>query len=123
VSTPELQPGFWRGVRQEALAGIVVLAVGSAGAGIFYLCYTVPTKLDDVLSNQQVIQKKVGEIEDKVYGARCPLDQAGTTALSWAKPPFQSWKLSLPIRSSGSLLPLAPKSSGFSQLSQTLGFS
>jgi hypothetical protein len=32
----------------------------------FYLCYTVPTKLDDVLSNQQVIQKKVGEIEDKV---------------------------------------------------------
>jgi archaellum biogenesis protein FlaJ (TadC family) len=66
VSTPELQPGFWRGVRQEALAGIVVLAVGSAGAGIFYLCYTVPTKLDDVLSNQQVIQKKVGEIENKV---------------------------------------------------------
>ena len=66
MSTPELQPGFWRGVRQEAIAGIVVLSVGSAGAGIFYLCYTVPTKLDDVLSNQQVIQKKVGDIEDKV---------------------------------------------------------
>ena len=66
MSTPESQPGFWRSVRQEALAGIVVLAVGSAGAGIFYLCYTVPTKLDDVLSNQQLIQKKVGEIEDKV---------------------------------------------------------
>ena len=66
MSTPELQPGFWRGVRQEALAGIVVLAVGSAGAGIFYLCYTVPTKLDDVRSNEQVIQKKVGEIEHKV---------------------------------------------------------
>lgn len=53
-------------MRQEALAGIVVLAVGSAGAGIFYLCYTVPTKLDDVLSNQQVIQKKLGDVEDKV---------------------------------------------------------
>jgi archaellum biogenesis protein FlaJ (TadC family) len=66
MSNPELQPGFWRGVKQEALAGIVVLAIGSAGAGIFYLCYTVPTKLDDVLSNQQVIQTKVGEIEDKV---------------------------------------------------------
>ena len=66
MSTPELQPGFWRGVRQEALAGIVVLAVGSAGAGIFYLCYTVPTKLDDVLSNQQLIQKKLGDVEDKV---------------------------------------------------------
>jgi hypothetical protein len=66
MSNPELQPGFWRGVKQEALAGIVVLAIGSAGVGIFYLCYTVPTKLDDVLSNQQVIQTKVSEIEDKV---------------------------------------------------------
>jgi hypothetical protein len=53
-------------VRQEAIAGIVVLAIGSAGAGIFYLCYTVPTKLDDVLSNQQLIQKKLGDVEDKV---------------------------------------------------------
>jgi len=66
VLSPESQLGFWRGVRQEAVAGIVVLAVGSAGAGIFYLCYTVPTKLDNVLSNQLVIQQKVGEIEDKV---------------------------------------------------------
>ena len=66
MSTPEPQPGFWRGVRQDAIAGIVVLAVGSAGAGIFYLCYTVPTKLDDVLSNQQVIQRKLGDVEDKV---------------------------------------------------------
>jgi len=66
VSSPELPQGFWRGVRQEAIAGIVVLAVGSAGAGIFYLCYTVPTKLDDVLSSQQMIQKKLGDVEDKV---------------------------------------------------------
>lgn len=66
MPTPEHQPGFWRGVKQEALAGLAVLAVGSAAAGIFYLVYTVPTKLDDVLSNQQVIQQKVGEIEDKV---------------------------------------------------------
>lgn len=66
MSSPESQLGFWRGVRQEAVAGIVVLAVGSVGAGIFYLCYTVPTKLDDVLSNQQVIQKRIGDVEDKV---------------------------------------------------------
>ena len=66
MSTPELPTGFWRGVRQEAIAGIVVLSVGSAGAGIFYLCYTVPTKLDDVLSNQQLIQRKLGDVEDKV---------------------------------------------------------
>ena len=66
MSTPESQPGFWRGVKQEAIAGVAVLSVGSAAAGIFYLVYTVPTKLDDVLSNQLVIQKRVGEIEDKV---------------------------------------------------------
>ena len=66
MPAPESQPGFWRGVKQEALAGLAVLAVGSAAAGIFYLVYTVPTKLDDVLSNQQLIQKQVGEIEDKV---------------------------------------------------------
>ena len=66
MSTPESPQGFWRGVKQEALAGLAVLAVGSAAAGIFYLVYTVPTKLDDVLSNQQAIQQKVGEIEDKV---------------------------------------------------------
>lgn len=66
MSSPESPQGFWRGVKQEALAGLAVLAVGSAAAGIFYLVYTVPTKLDDVLSNQQLIQKQVGEIEDKV---------------------------------------------------------
>lgn len=66
MSTPESPQGFWRGVKQEALAGLAVLAVGSAAAGIFYLVYTVPTKLDDVLNNQQVIQQRVGEIEDKV---------------------------------------------------------
>lgn len=66
MSSPESPQGFWRGVKQEAIAGLAVLAVGSAAAGIFYLVYTVPTKLDDVLSNQQLIQKQVGEIEDKV---------------------------------------------------------
>jgi archaellum biogenesis protein FlaJ (TadC family) len=66
VSSPESPQGFWRGVKQEAIAGVAVLAIGSAAAGIFYLVYTVPTKLDDVLSNQEVIQRKVGEIEDTV---------------------------------------------------------
>jgi hypothetical protein len=66
VSTPELQPGFWRGVKQDIVAGLAVLAVGSAAAGIFYLVYTVPTKLDNLLSNQEIIQKKIGEIDGTV---------------------------------------------------------
>ena len=67
MSSPESPQGFWRGVKQEAIAGLAVLAIGSAAAGIFYLVYTVPTKLDDVLSNQEIIQKKVGDIEDTVH--------------------------------------------------------
>lgn len=66
MSTPDPQPGFWRTVKQDTLAGLAVLAIGSAAAGIFYLVYTVPTKLDDLLSNQEVIQKKLGELDDKV---------------------------------------------------------
>jgi len=66
VSTPDPQPGFWRNVKQETVAGLAVLAIGSAAAGIFYLVYTVPTKLDDLLSNQEVIQKKLGEIDNTV---------------------------------------------------------
>lgn len=66
MSHPDLQPGFWRTVKQDTLAGLAVLAIGSAAAGIFYLVYTVPTKLDDLLSNQEVIQKKLGELDDKV---------------------------------------------------------
>lgn len=66
MSTPDPQPGFWRNVKQETVAGLAVLAIGSAAAGIFYLVYTVPTKLDDLLSNQEVIQKKLGELDNKV---------------------------------------------------------
>jgi hypothetical protein len=66
VSSPESPQGFWRGVRQEAIAGVAVLAIGSAAAGIFYLVYTVPTKLDDVLGNQAEIQRKLGGIETTV---------------------------------------------------------
>ena len=54
-------------MKQETVAGLAVLAVGSAAAGIFYLVYTVPTKLDTVLSNQTEIQKKMLTIEDTVH--------------------------------------------------------
>jgi hypothetical protein len=54
-------------VKQETVAGLAVLAIGSAAAGIFYLVYTVPTKLDTVLSNQTEIQKKMLSIEDTVH--------------------------------------------------------
>lgn len=67
MSSVDPPQAFWRSVKQETVAGLAVLAVGSAAAGIFYLVYTVPTKLDTVLSNQTEIQKKMLTIEDTVH--------------------------------------------------------
>ncbi len=58
--------GFWRGVKQETVAGIVVAATIAVSSGIFYLVYTVPTKLDDVLQNQLKFEEKMGRIEDRM---------------------------------------------------------
>jgi hypothetical protein len=35
-------------------------------SGIFYLVYTVPTKLDDVLQNQLKFEEKIGKIDDRI---------------------------------------------------------
>jgi hypothetical protein len=58
--------GFWRGVKQETVAGIGVAATIAVSSGIFYLVYTVPTKLDDVLQNQLKFEEKMGRIEDRM---------------------------------------------------------
>ena len=58
--------GFWRGVKQEAIAGIGVAATVALASGIFYLVYTVPTKLDDVLQNQVKFEEKIGKMDDRI---------------------------------------------------------
>jgi hypothetical protein len=58
--------GFWRGVKQETIAGIGVAATVALASGIFYLVYTVPTKLDDVLQNQLKFEEKIGKIDDRI---------------------------------------------------------
>jgi hypothetical protein len=58
--------GFWRGVKQETVAGIGVAATIAVSSGIFYLVYTVPTKLDDVLQNQLKFEEKMARIEDRM---------------------------------------------------------
>lgn len=60
------EPSFWRGVRQETVAGIAVAATIAVCSGIFYLVYTVPTKLDDVLQNQLKVEKTVQNLDDRV---------------------------------------------------------
>jgi hypothetical protein len=57
---------FWRGVKQEATAGLLVLLAGGAITGIGFLVYTVPAKLDHVIQNQETFKTRVGELEDSV---------------------------------------------------------
>jgi hypothetical protein len=57
---------FWRAVKQEAIAGLVVLLAGGGITGIGYLVYTVPSQLDRVIQNQEQFKARVGELEDTV---------------------------------------------------------
>lgn len=62
----ESQTGFWRGVKQEAIAGLVVLLAGGITTGIGFLVYTVPSKLDHVIQNQEAFKTRVGTLEETV---------------------------------------------------------
>ena len=58
--------GFWRGVKQAAAAGLLVLLAGGGITGIGYLVYTVPSQLERVIQNQEQFKTRVGELEDTV---------------------------------------------------------
>jgi hypothetical protein len=66
VSQTPSDTSFWRGVKQEAAAGLVVLLAGGAITGIGYLVYTVPSQLERVIQNQEQFKARVGELEDTV---------------------------------------------------------
>jgi len=57
---------FWRAVKQEAIAGLVVLLAGGAITGIGYLVYTVPSQLERVIQNQEQFKTRVSQLEDTV---------------------------------------------------------
>jgi len=66
VSETPSTSSFWRGVKQEALAGLVVLLAGGGITGIGFLVYTVPAKLDHLIQNQEAFKTRIGELEDSV---------------------------------------------------------
>jgi len=57
---------FWRAVKQEAIAGLVVILAGGAITGIGYLVYTVPSQLERVIQNQEQFKTRVSQLEDTV---------------------------------------------------------
>jgi flagellin-like hook-associated protein FlgL len=57
-------PLFWPEVKAQAAAGLIVMAVGSTLAGVGYLIYTVPSRLDQVLSSQTEIKARMVQMEN-----------------------------------------------------------
>lgn len=57
---------FWQEVKAQAIAGTVVVVTGSILAGIVYLVHTVPTQLNQVLSNQQTFRGRLETVERDV---------------------------------------------------------
>jgi hypothetical protein len=57
-------PLFWPEVKAQAAAGLIVMAVGSTLAGVGYLIYTVPSRLDQVLSSQTEIKARIVQMEN-----------------------------------------------------------
>jgi uncharacterized membrane protein YebE (DUF533 family) len=56
-------PFNWLLVKQEAIAGLIVIASAAAIGGIGYIAYTVPSKLDHVLSNQEEFRARIVKLE------------------------------------------------------------
>lgn len=58
------QPSFsWREVKQEAIAGLIIIAAVGVIGGIGYIAYTVPSKLDHVIKNQEEYTGRLNKLE------------------------------------------------------------
>ena len=60
----------WLEVKQEAIAGLLVVGAVSVVGGIGYTAYTVPHKLDRVISNQMEYKQRITDLEDEVKDHR-----------------------------------------------------
>lgn len=58
--------GFWREVKQEAIAGLIVAGAVAGCGGIIYLVYTVPSRLDQVLQNQSDFKETIRRHQDQL---------------------------------------------------------
>jgi len=54
----------WSTVRQEVAAGLLIVACSAVIGGIGYIAYTVPAKLDRVISNQMEFKGRLIKVEE-----------------------------------------------------------
>ena len=57
---------FWQEVKAQAIAGTLVVTISAIFGGIVYLVHTVPSKLDEVISNQTQFKGRIDVLEKEV---------------------------------------------------------
>jgi len=61
------RPSFWEEVRESVVAGAILLILGAMGAGTVFLVYTVPTRLDHVLMNQNGFREELNNLKNRLF--------------------------------------------------------
>lgn len=59
--------GGWHEIKSQTIASLIVVSVISMIGGIAYIVYTVPTKLDQVITNQAEFRNRITQLENKQY--------------------------------------------------------
>jgi hypothetical protein len=61
----------WLTVREQALAGVfvslVIAITGTIAGSIAWIAFTVPSKLDDVILNQESMKKDQNELKTRFF--------------------------------------------------------
>lgn len=65
VSPPENEEVIsWHKVKEQTLAGLLLTTVVTIVGGIGYIAYTVPSKLDHVINNQEEFRARLIKLEN-----------------------------------------------------------
>lgn len=62
---PEHVSTNWQEIRAQTIASLIVVSVIAVIGGIAYIAYTVPTKLDHVITNQEELHTRIKTLENQ----------------------------------------------------------
>ena len=63
---PAQPPSFWAPVTQQFLAGLLLVAVTGITGGVFYIGWTVPTLLKEIIANQAATEKRLNQFDGRL---------------------------------------------------------